>query len=53
VIKAENDGPPKLNTSEWPLLLKGYDKLNVLTTHYTPLPCGSSPLKRDIKDYIR
>lgn len=42
----------KLDTSQWPLLLKNYDKLNVRTGHYTPLPCGSSPLKRDLKDYL-
>lgn len=42
----------KLDTSQWPLLLKNYDKLNVRTGHYTPLPCGSSPLKRDLKEYL-
>ncbi|XP_065059872.1 H/ACA ribonucleoprotein complex subunit DKC1-like [Rhopilema esculentum] len=42
----------KLDTSNWPLLLKNYDKLNVRTGHYTPLPCGSSPLKRELKDYV-
>ncbi|GAB1302908.1 H/ACA ribonucleoprotein complex subunit DKC1 [Apodemus speciosus] len=30
-----------------------FDKLNVRTTHYTPIPCGSNPLKREIGDYIR
>uniref|UniRef100_A0A8C6G8K1 Dyskerin-like domain-containing protein n=1 Tax=Mus spicilegus TaxID=10103 RepID=A0A8C6G8K1_MUSSI len=30
-----------------------FDKLNVRTAHYTPLPCGSNPLKREIGDYIR
>ncbi|KAH8044083.1 hypothetical protein JL720_17213 [Aureococcus anophagefferens] len=29
---------PKLDTSKWPLLLKDYDKLNVRTAHYTPIP---------------
>ncbi|XP_074133876.1 H/ACA ribonucleoprotein complex subunit DKC1 isoform X2 [Sminthopsis crassicaudata] len=42
-----------LDTSQWPLLLKNFDKLNVRTTHYTPLPSGSNPLKREITDYIR
>ena len=42
----------KLDTSQWPLLLKNYDKLNVRTGHYTPLPCGSSPLKRALNDYL-
>uniref|UniRef100_A0A1B6FK43 Uncharacterized protein n=1 Tax=Cuerna arida TaxID=1464854 RepID=A0A1B6FK43_9HEMI len=44
---------PKLDTSKWPLLLKNFDRLNVRTNHYTPLPFGSSPLSRDIAQYIR
>lgn len=44
---------PTLETSQWPLLLKNYDKLNVRTGHYTPLPNGCSPLKRTIQDYVR
>ncbi|CAI4232350.1 unnamed protein product [Auanema sp. JU1783] len=43
---------PKLDASEWPLLLKNYDKLNVRTNHYTPAIEGCSPLKRDIRNYI-
>jgi len=43
---------PKLDTSKWPLLLKNYDMLHVRTAHYTPIPCGMSPLKRSIKEYI-
>ncbi|XP_028671924.1 H/ACA ribonucleoprotein complex subunit DKC1 [Erpetoichthys calabaricus] len=42
-----------LDTSEWPLLLKNFDKLNIRTAHYTPLPNGSNPLKRNIHDYVR
>ncbi|KAJ3338717.1 centromere/microtubule-binding protein cbf5 [Gonapodya sp. JEL0774] len=42
-----------LDSSKWPLLLKNYDKLNVRTGHYTPIPNGTSPLKRDLKEYIR
>ena len=45
--------PPKLDTSEWPLLLKNFDRLNVRSNHYTPLPHGASPLKRDIQNYIK
>ncbi|NWT02227.1 DKC1 protein, partial [Mionectes macconnelli] len=44
---------PQLDTSQWPLLLKNFDKLNVRTAHYTPLPSGSNPLKREISDYVR
>ncbi|XP_041051651.1 H/ACA ribonucleoprotein complex subunit DKC1 [Carcharodon carcharias] len=45
--------PVKLDTSHWPLLLKNFDKLNVRTAHYTPIPSGCSPLKREIADYVR
>ncbi|KAJ3264776.1 centromere/microtubule-binding protein cbf5 [Chytriomyces hyalinus] len=44
---------PSMDTSEWPLLLKNYDKLNVRTGHYTPIASGCSPLKRDIDNYVR
>ncbi|OMO59282.1 Pseudouridine synthase/archaeosine transglycosylase [Corchorus olitorius] len=44
---------PSLDTSQWPILLKNYERLNVRTGHYTPLPCGFSPLKRPLAEYIR
>ncbi|KAG1177265.1 hypothetical protein G6F70_002777 [Rhizopus microsporus] len=44
---------PSIDTSKWPLLLKNYDQLNVRTGHYTPIPSGSSPLKRPLGEYIR
>lgn len=44
---------PQLNTSDWPLLLKNYDKLLVRSAHFTPIPSGSSPLKRDLASYIK
>ncbi|SLM38994.1 centromere microtubule-binding protein cbf5 [Lasallia pustulata] len=50
-IKPEN-ATPALDTSTWPLLLKGYDKLLVRTGHFTPIPCGCTPLKRDLKQYV-
>jgi H/ACA ribonucleoprotein complex subunit 4 len=43
----------KLDSSKWPLLLKHFDRLNVRTNHYVPLPCGSSPLRREISDYVK
>mmetsp|Transcript_16891 Transcript_16891/g.25445 ORF Transcript_16891/g.25445 Transcript_16891/m.25445 type:complete len:483 (+) Transcript_16891:107-1555(+) len=52
MIKPEST-TPKLDTSKWPLLLKNYDQLHVRSSHYTPIPCGSSPLKRDIQEYVR
>ena len=36
----------------WPLLLKNYDQLHVRTSHYTPIPCGMSPLKRSLQEYM-
>jgi len=53
VVEPSDKPAPKLDTSQWPLLLKNFDKLNVRTNHYTPLPHGASPLKRDIKEYIK
>mmetsp|Transcript_36325 Transcript_36325/g.43930 ORF Transcript_36325/g.43930 Transcript_36325/m.43930 type:complete len:512 (-) Transcript_36325:378-1913(-) len=52
-IKPESSTAPTLDTSKWPLLLKNYDKLNVRTGHYTPIPVGHNPLKRPLYDYIR
>jgi len=53
VVEPSEKPPPKLDTSTWPLLLKNFDKLNVRTNHYTPLPHGASPLKREIKEYVK
>lgn len=43
---------PAIDTSSWPLLLKNYDKLFIRTGHFTPIPVGCTPLKRDLKSYI-
>ena len=51
-IKPQAATPP-LDTSKWPLLLKNYDRLNVRTGHYTPIPSGHSPLKRPLQEYLR
>merc|ERR1712000_659090 len=50
-IKPESKTPP-LDTSQWPLLLKNYDKMHVRTAHYTPIPSGCSPLMRPISTYL-
>merc|ERR1711994_530085 len=52
-VEPSEKPPPKLDTSEWPLLLKNFDQLNVRTAHYTPIPAGSSPLQRPIDEYVR
>lgn len=51
IIKPEST-TPIINASEWPLLLKDYNKLLVRTGHFTPIPVGCTPLKRDLKSYI-
>ncbi|CCE88810.1 Piso0_001595 [Millerozyma farinosa CBS 7064] len=51
IIKPEAVAPSN-DTSSWPLLLKDYDKLLVRSGHYTPIPTGCSPLKRDLKSYV-
>ena len=43
---------PKLDTSKWPLLLKNYHELHIRTSHYTPLPTGSSPLARPLDQHL-
>jgi H/ACA ribonucleoprotein complex subunit 4 len=48
-----SDAISKLETSDWPLLLKNFDRLNIRTNHYTPLPFGASPLNRSLKEYVR
>uniref|UniRef100_A0A1E1X8I8 Putative pseudouridine synthase n=1 Tax=Amblyomma aureolatum TaxID=187763 RepID=A0A1E1X8I8_9ACAR len=50
---APSDKAGSLNTSQWPLLLKNFDKLNVRTNHYVPMPHGSNPLKRELREYVR
>ncbi|KAL0428570.1 UNVERIFIED_CONTAM: H/ACA ribonucleoprotein complex subunit [Sesamum latifolium] len=52
LIKPQSYTPP-VDTSQWPILLKNYDKLNVRTGHYTPLPSGYSPLKRPLAEYVK
>lgn len=43
---------PTLDTSQWPLLLKNYHQLHIRTSHYTPLPSGSSPLARTLAQHL-
>jgi len=52
MLKPTNETFP-LDASEWPLLLKNYHKMVVRTGHYTPIDTGASPLRRDIRKYIR
>jgi H/ACA ribonucleoprotein complex subunit 4 len=45
--------PAKTDSSTWPLLLKNWDKLNVKTNHYTPIPQGHTPLKRPLEEHLK
>ncbi|KAH7637423.1 pseudouridine synthase-like protein [Dermatophagoides farinae] len=45
--------PPKISAEKWPLLLKNLDRMNVRAHHFTPLPFGCSPNKREIKEYLK
>ena len=49
---AKHEPSPLVNTSSWPLLLKNYHLLHVRTSHYTPIPTGSSPLARTLQQHI-
>lgn len=60
-IQSENK-TAKLDTSNWPLLLKvknilltiqNYDQLNVRSYHFTPIPKGYSPLTRPIVEHLK
>lgn len=59
-VKHEESGlciPPKSkesnDTSDWPILLQNFEKLNIKSSHYTPIPNGSNPEKREIKEYLK
>ena len=53
IIKSEENKSPKLDTSNWPLLLKNFDSLLVRSYHYTPIPSGSSPTSRPIEEHLK
>lgn len=44
---------PGADCSEWPLLLKNFDKLNVKSSHHTPIPKGCNPLNRPLAEYLK
>lgn len=53
VIKPDSKGGKKVDTSNWPLLLKNFETLNVKSSHFTPIPKGYSPLQRPLADYLK
>ena len=32
---------------------KNYDKLNIRTSHYTPIPSSTTPLNRPLAEYLK
>ncbi|GFT96384.1 hypothetical protein NPIL_66541 [Nephila pilipes] len=52
VAPEEKDNPRTESCVNWPLLLKNIDKLNIKSKRYTPLPNGTSPLKRSLEDHL-
>ena len=51
-IKPENK-EAKLDTSNWPLLLKNFDKLLVRSYKYTPINAGSAPTQRPLDEHLK
>ncbi|KAJ3448869.1 h/aca ribonucleoprotein complex subunit dkc1 [Anaeramoeba flamelloides] len=43
---------PKLDTSDFPILLKGMEKMKIKTGSYNPLPNGYTPKKRPLDQYL-
>lgn len=41
-----------VDTSQWPLLLKNYDKLLVRSSHFTPIPSVSSSIRLSVQELI-
>merc|ERR1711970_831254 len=49
-----SEAPVKsIDTSDWPLLLKNFDKMNIYESKFTPLPQGCCPLKRSLKEHLK
>lgn len=52
-IVAPSKEKAKLKSEDWPLLLKNLEQLNIRSNHYTPIPAGSTPLNRNLKEYLK
>lgn len=52
IIAPENGYGKQVDSSDWQLLLKDFDKLQIVQHNYFPIDAGSHPLKRDLKSYI-
>ena len=47
------DNKTTKSSKDFKLLLKNYEDLMVRSSHWTPLPNGSAPLDRPLKEYMR
>merc|ERR1711981_20282 len=52
-VEPTGDATKKLNCEDWPLLLKNFDKMNVLTNSFHQSTHGCTPLQRDMKSYVK
>ncbi len=52
VIEPSDEGS-SIDTSQWPYLLKNYEKLSVRTSHFTPCTQGHAPLNRPLEVLLR
>lgn len=43
----------RVDSSDWPILLKNYETLNIRSSHYTPVNSGWTPLKRPLEEYLK
>src|SRR3989338_4735983 len=49
VAEEQTSGDP----AEWAVLLRGFEQMQVRSTHYTPVAAGWSPARRPIAEYVR
>jgi H/ACA ribonucleoprotein complex subunit 4 len=53
-VGRQREAPTRdLAPSDWPLLLKDYDRLNLRRGQYITTQCGHTPLKRPLQDHLR
>lgn len=51
ILPSTNKG--KIDTSNWPLLLKNVSDLNVRTNHFTPCTQGFNPMNRPLEEHLK
>lgn len=51
ILPSTNQG--KIDTSNWPLLLKNVSNLNIRTNHFTPCTQGFNPINRPLEEHLK